>query len=619
MDIIASPSTVIPLLLLLILIIYYLLSLTGALREANQDLKNQLRRERQEERRKMLQRVVNAKLDDSGGNDAISKWRKVLEASSPVTPNATGQTVEPDEEKMKARREFLARIMKKALRKSSNTSEDEGDGADDDTDADDQLPHDQDSEKRTPIKRKRSSIQLLDDRKADDSLDAQQDEKHHRHHHQTKQQQAHQHQHHHHQNHAVQPQPRKLSFMQLRDIVETSQQKPESKPIECKPTKHGATEHKDKVKSTKTSDSGKERAQAYAQSHSHTNEDEYNKAKVVSERRALRRQQNARESEGSLSLQCSLPDSTNYDIVNEKPMVMEKPKPIEKPPRNKSPQMNTSPEIFKFDSDVASIQLRDDTISGSRENDDSDYEQSSFKDTPTDSNKSKRPLFKEKSSSQSKNASPTTSIQLHSPMEREPNNSSNPPTPHECNDHRKDPSCLQSPSPSPPPPPPEQSPSPSSSDKIKQTDDILNKPIRKLNSFLALVKEAVQAKKQEQQHHSQLHPYQKSDLSADASPIVSRVKLFIDDSNSVSMTESTKTTTESMASSKNLTYFESIRRLRHAEPPKPNRQDSQTSLWSDNIPVITISKSESDECILEKDTDNDDVKVSHSTPNKHAK
>lgn len=71
MDIIASPSTVIPLLLLLILIIYYLLSLTGALREANQDLKNQLRRERQEERRKMLQRVVNAKLDDGGGNIKI--------------------------------------------------------------------------------------------------------------------------------------------------------------------------------------------------------------------------------------------------------------------------------------------------------------------------------------------------------------------------------------------------------------------------------------------------------------------------------------------------------------------------------------------------------------------
>lgn len=32
------------------------------------------------------------------------------------------------------------------------------------------------------------------------------------------------------------------------------------------------------------------------------------------------------------------------------------------------------------------------------------------------------------------------------------------------------------------------------------------------------------------------------------------------------------------------------------------RQDSQTSNWSDNIPVITISKTESEECILENST-----------------
>lgn len=39
LDVIVSPAIVIPLLLLLVLIIYYLLSLTGALREANNDLK----------------------------------------------------------------------------------------------------------------------------------------------------------------------------------------------------------------------------------------------------------------------------------------------------------------------------------------------------------------------------------------------------------------------------------------------------------------------------------------------------------------------------------------------------------------------------------------------------
>lgn len=598
MDIIASPSTVIPLLLLLILIIYYLLSLTGALREANQDLKNQLRRERQEERRKMLQRVVNAKLDDSGGNDAISKWRKVLEASSPVTPNAPGQPVEPDEEKMKARREFLARIMKKALRKSSNTSEDECDDGDE-TDNDDQheqLPHDQDTthERRTPIKGKKSSVTLLDERKPEQSSHTQVEQQQpHSHHH------KHPSHHHHHHRHQQQP-PRKLSFMQLRDIVETSQPKSEPKPAETKPTKHIAAERKDKEKAIKADDSAKAHAQAYA----HAHEDDYNKVNVVSERRALRRQQNARESEGSLSLQLSLPDAANFDVVNEKPKV-------EKPPRSKSPQKSTSPEIFKFDTEVAEARSN---LSSSKENDESDMDQSSSKETAKiEISKTKVPIQKDSSSSQSKNASPTTSIQLHSPKGRGTNNSSSASTP------RKDP--LKSPSPA---KSNSQSPSPSPSEKIKHTEDILNKPIRKLNSFLALVKEAVQAKKQEQQRqkeqqqqkeqqHEKQQPSEPQqylqqhqlDTNPDGSPLISRVKLFIDDSNSVSMTESTRT--ESVASStKNTTYFESIRRLRHhAEPPKPKRQDSQTSIWSENIPVITISKSESDECILERD--NDDV------------
>lgn len=39
--------------------------------------------------------------------------------------------------------------------------------------------------------------------------------------------------------------------------------------------------------------------------------------------------------------------------------------------------------------------------------------------------------------------------------------------------------------------------------------------------------------------------------------------------------------------------------LRKRTKTDPKRQDSQTSIWSDNIPVITISKTESDECILE--------------------
>lgn len=553
MDIIASPSTVIPLLLLLILIIYYLLSLTGALREANQDLKNQLRRERQEERRKMLQRVVNAKLDDSGGNNAIDRWRKVLEASSPVTPNAPGQPAEPDEEKIKARREFLARIMKKALRKSSNTSEDEShvgdDGDETDTEQHEQLPHDQDTtaEKRTPTKRKRSSVQLLDERKADNT--------------------------HHVQLQQPQQQQRKLSFTRMRDIAEMSRRKPadptadETKFIKS----YVIEEKKEKEKCAKTEEKSK------------PHDDDYNKVNVVSERRALRRQQNARESEGSLSQQTSLQDSANYDIVNEKNKIVEK-----QAAKSKTPPMSTSPEIFKFDSGVGSAR----EYNSSKEMDESDTDQTSYKEITHETGKLRGHLSKDSSGSMSKNASPTTSFQIHSPKERgTTNNSSAVSTPRGSIDQRKE--QLYSPS-------PQLSPSPS--EKLKQSDDLLNKPIRKLNSFLALVREAVQAKKQEQQrqepdHTDDIHPVQPHDLQ-------SRVKNFIDDSNSVSMSESIKTTTDtSTTSSKNTTYFESIRRKRHQEPPKPKRQDSQASMSS--IPVITISKSESEECILEKD--NDDV------------
>lgn len=103
LDYIASPSTVIPLLLLLILIIYYLVSVTNALREANQDLRLQLQRERTEGRKKML-RIGQAKSEDTGNGGAMDRWRKVLEASSPLTPSATGVPIDQEEVKIQARK-----------------------------------------------------------------------------------------------------------------------------------------------------------------------------------------------------------------------------------------------------------------------------------------------------------------------------------------------------------------------------------------------------------------------------------------------------------------------------------------------------------------------------------
>ncbi|XP_076316361.1 transmembrane channel-like protein 1 [Tachypleus tridentatus] len=72
---VTSPGVVIPLLLLLVLIIYYMVSLTGSLREANNDLKVQLRRERIEEKKKVYA------MADGKGASVGAKWssaKKIL-------------------------------------------------------------------------------------------------------------------------------------------------------------------------------------------------------------------------------------------------------------------------------------------------------------------------------------------------------------------------------------------------------------------------------------------------------------------------------------------------------------------------------------------------------------
>lgn len=75
------------------------------MRESNQDLKNQLRRERSEERRKMLKHNEQKEHVQENAPNAISlRWRKVLEnASSPLTPTSAAAPV--DEEEMQKMRE----------------------------------------------------------------------------------------------------------------------------------------------------------------------------------------------------------------------------------------------------------------------------------------------------------------------------------------------------------------------------------------------------------------------------------------------------------------------------------------------------------------------------------
>lgn len=172
-----SSSTVIPLLLLLILIIYYLVSLTGALREANQDLRTQLQKEREEERKKFF-KVPETKPTENTST-LTNRWRKVLDASSPVTPTQAPD-FESEEYKNQARKgklsntfpqsiliacridyirflsfaELISRIMKKALRKGSATSDEDSfvrqgrDDDDTDTEHHDSLPHDEENKEK---------------------------------------------------------------------------------------------------------------------------------------------------------------------------------------------------------------------------------------------------------------------------------------------------------------------------------------------------------------------------------------------------------------------------------------------------------------------------------------
>jgi len=122
-----SPAAIIPLLLLLILFIYYLISLTGALREANLDLKSQLHKERTEERKKMM-KLMEDKINEVSisKNRLSARWKKVLDISKPsvmmTAPTITATLVDDSADRKKL---LLTRAMKNILKKKYSN---EGDG-----------------------------------------------------------------------------------------------------------------------------------------------------------------------------------------------------------------------------------------------------------------------------------------------------------------------------------------------------------------------------------------------------------------------------------------------------------------------------------------------------------
>lgn len=96
LDYIASPAAIIPLLLLLVLFIYYLISLTGALREANLDLKNQLHKERTEERKKMMKLMENRINHTVKMTNLTDRWKRVSATEKQPTAPQSLLTINDD-------------------------------------------------------------------------------------------------------------------------------------------------------------------------------------------------------------------------------------------------------------------------------------------------------------------------------------------------------------------------------------------------------------------------------------------------------------------------------------------------------------------------------------------
>lgn len=107
---------------------------------------------------------------------------------------------------------------------------------------------------------------------------------------------------------------------------------------------------------------------------------------------------------------------------------------------------------------------------------------------------------------------------------------------------------------------------------------------RRFNSFLALVREVVTIKKQESLPES-TEPTDPCVAPATAAPV--QQESSAEPASSVRRRDSAAGLRQSLR--------------RKSRVHAASRQDSQASIWSENIPVITISKTESDECILEDD------------------
>ncbi|KAF0290362.1 Transmembrane channel-like protein 3 [Amphibalanus amphitrite] len=127
LDYISSPAIVIPLLVLLVLVIFYQISLAGSLRESNNDLRNQLRRERTEERRKMF-KMADAKTKEP--EKPFDKWSRLLENTfaKPKADDATKPPRTQKEKEARAKELLLEAVHRRRERIASQRSEQSAQG-----------------------------------------------------------------------------------------------------------------------------------------------------------------------------------------------------------------------------------------------------------------------------------------------------------------------------------------------------------------------------------------------------------------------------------------------------------------------------------------------------------
>ncbi|KAK5642603.1 hypothetical protein RI129_008770 [Pyrocoelia pectoralis] len=157
-----SPGIVIPILVILVLIIYYLISLTNSLREANSDLKVQLRQERTEERRKMFQ-IAERKRTQMGGssgldNTPFAKWKRLMHSlpSTKSTDEAPPKiSIHTDDEKLHKARDVVVRFLRRAMQKPRNENREQVEEEATDNEQHESLP---DDVNRTPNRLRKYSI-----------------------------------------------------------------------------------------------------------------------------------------------------------------------------------------------------------------------------------------------------------------------------------------------------------------------------------------------------------------------------------------------------------------------------------------------------------------------------